>query len=300
MSNSLGTLNSSLILQEALSLVFTKRPLLSAISKDLSPLGAKQGQTVLTRTKAVPSVVNDTEELPSFNTTDVSVQLSQSKRVGATFTSAQLNSTSRNLVQELAEPIAIAMGNSIVDSVAALWTTGNFANETVSNSPDYSTLVALRKALIDRGVHGNRYLSVNAATYAALLEDPLITRPNRYMAMGQDIIQTSEIAGVAGFENIFEYPATPTTAHMTGFACTPEAVVLASRPPQDPREAFGGNIPFNGNFEIISDPATGFSAAAVEFIDPMTLNVTVYMKWIYGVAVGNPLAGQRLVYQANS
>lgn len=299
MSNSLGTLNSALILQTALSLVFTKRPLLQAISKDLEPMGAKQGQTVLTRLKSVPSVVNDTEELPSFNTTDVPVTLSYSKRVGATFTSAQLNSTSRNLIEELAEPIAIAMENSIVDSVGALWTTSNFTNETVDNAPSYNTLVNLRKAFIDRGIHGNRYLNVNAATYAALLEDPLITRPNRYMAMGTDIIQTSEIAGVAGFSNIFEYPAITSANHMTGFACTPEAVVLASRAPQDPREAFGGNIPFPGNFEVLSDPLTGFSAAAVEFINPLTLDVTVYLKWIYGVAVGNAAAGQRLVYQAN-
>ena len=300
MSNSLGTLNSALILQTALSLVFTKRPLLQAISKDLEPMGAKQGQTVLTRLKSVPSVVNDTEELPSFTTTDVPVTLSYSKRVGATFTSAQLNSTSRNLIEELAEPIAIAMANSIVDSVGALWTSSNFENETVDNAPSYATLVALRKAFIDRGIHGNRYLSVNPATYAAFLEDPLITRPNRYMAQGTDIIQTSEIAGVAGFSNIFEYPAITSANHMTGFACTPEAVVLASRAPQDPREAFGGNIPFPGNFEVLSDPMTGFSAAAVEFIDPLTLNVTVYLKWIYGVAVGNAAAGQRLVYQANS
>jgi hypothetical protein len=299
MSNSLGTLNSALILQTALSLVFTKRPLLQAISKDLEPMGAKQGQTVLTRLKSVPSVVNDTEELPSFTTTDVPVTLSYSKRVGATFTSAQLNSTSRNLIEELAEPIAIAMANSIVDSVGALWTSSNFANETVDNAPSYATLVNLRKAFIDRGIHGNRYLSVNPATYAAFLEDPLITRPNRYMAQGTDIIQTSEIAGVAGFSNIFEYPAITTANHMTGFACTPEAVVLASRAPQDPREAFGGNIPFPGNFEVLSDPLTGFSAAAVEFINPLTLDVTVYLKWIYGVAVGNSAAGQRLVYQAN-
>jgi hypothetical protein len=63
----------------------------------------------------------------------------------------------------------------------------------------------------------------------------------------------------------------------------------------DPREAFGGSVPFPGNFEIITDPVTGFSAAAVEFIDPLTLNVSVYMKWIYGVAVGNASAGQRLI-----
>ena len=259
-------------------------------------MGAKQNQTILTRLKSIPAVVNDDQTLPSFTTSDVPVTLDHVKRVGATFTSAELNSTSRNLIEELAEPIAVAMANSIVDSVAALWTSGNFSNYTLDATPGYNTLIELRKAFIDRGINGNRYLSVNAATYAALLEDPLITRPNRFMSVGTDIIQTSEIAGVAGFSNIFEYPATPTTNYMTGFACTPEAVVLASRAPQDPREAFGGNIPFPGNFEVLTDPMTGFSAAAVEFINPLTLDVTVYLKWIYGVAVGNDAAGQRLVY----
>ena len=299
MSNNLGTLNSALILQEALSLVFTKRPVLSSISKDLDPLGAKQGQTILTRLKSIPSVVDSTDPLPSFNTSDVPVTLSYSKRVGASFTSAQLNSTSRDLIKELAEPIAVAMANSIVDSVAALWTTTNFPYETVDANPSYNTLVNLRSALVGRGIHGNRYLSVNSGAYALLLEDPLITRPNRFMAVGTDIIQTSEIAGVVGFENTYEYPALPTTNHLTGFACTPEAIVLASRPPQDPREAFGGNIPFPGNFDIITDVTTGMSAAAVEWINPDTLDVNVYLKWIYGVAVGNPMAGQRLVSSAN-
>jgi len=295
MSNVLGTLSSSLILQEALSLMWTKRPILGAISKDLSPMGAKQNQTVLTRLKTIPAVVNDLATLPDFTTTDVSVTLNQVKRVGATFTSSELNSTSRNLIQELAEPIAIAMANSIVDSIAALWTASNFTNATTDATPGFDTLLTMRKGFIDRGVWGNRYLIVNPASYLSLLSDPLITRPNRYMMQGQDIIQTGEMAGVAGFENTFEYPQLPTTSNMIGFACTPEAVVLASRPPQDPREAFGGSVPFPGNFEIITDPKTGFSAAAVEYIDPLTLAVTVYLKWIYGVAVGNASAGQRLV-----
>lgn len=299
--NSLGTLNSALILQTALKLVFTQRPLLSAISKNLDSMGALQNQTVITRLKSVPAAVDATDPAPAFDTTDVPVTLNKSRKVHARFTAAQLNSTNRNLIQEAAEPLARSMANDIIDSVAALWTTTNFTNETVSNAPDYTTLVELRQKFIERGVHGTRYLAVNPATYSALLEDP---RANRFyksfLPPGTDPIEDGELNQVAGFARIFEYPAIPSAAHMTGFAFTDEATVLAVRPPMDPREAFpAGSVPFPGTFEIITDEVTGLSVAAVEWIEPDSLAVNVAMRYIYGVAKGNTAAGQRLVYQAN-
>jgi hypothetical protein len=301
MSNQLGTLNSALILQEALRLVFTQRPLLSAITKNMDTMGALQNQTVITRLKTVPPAVNADDAAPDFITTDVPVVLNKSRKVHARFTAAQLNSTNRNLLQEAAEPLARSMANDIIDSVAALWTTANFTNETVSNAPDYSTMLELRKAITSRGVHGTRYMAVNPATYEALLLDP---RANRFyksfLPPGTDPIENGELNQVAGFAQIFEYPAIPSDNHMTGFAFTDEATVLAIRPPLDPREAFpNGQVPFPGTFEIVTDPVTGLSVAAVEYIEADTLACNVQMRYIYGVAKGNTDAGQRLVYQAN-
>jgi hypothetical protein len=301
MPNTLGTLSGSLILQEALSLVFKKFPVLNSISKDLAPLGALQNQTVITRLKSIPSVVDGNADLPDFATTDVPVTLSYSKKIGASFTADQYNSTNRDLIQELAEPIAIGMAQQIVGSVAALWTTSNFANETVNASPDYTTLVACRQALTERGIHGTRHAIVTPGVYSLLLEDPRCNRFYKsFLPPGEDPVLSGELSQISGFSTIQEYPDLPLANHLIGVALTPEAVVLASRAPMNPQEAFGSEVPFAGTFDIITDPNTGFSAAAVQYIDPKTLSVNVYMKWIYGVAVGNNLALQRIVSSSNS
>lgn len=292
MSNTLGTLSSALIIQEALSLVFTKRPLLKKISKDLAPQGALLNQQVISRIHTVPSVGNFGSGITSKVDTDVPVTLNKFKQVGYSFTAAELNATDRNLVQESAEPIAVAMANDIIDSVAALYLGSNFSNYTLDATPSYTTLVNMRKALIGRGNHGDRFAVVNPDVYALLLEDPLCNR--FYKVMGNDPIVDGELAQVAGFSNIFEYPSLPTTDHLTGFAGTMDSVVFAGRVPKDPREALP-NAPLNGNIEIITDPISGLSVMAVEQIDVATLSATVYLAYIYGVAVGNPVAGQRLV-----
>jgi hypothetical protein len=53
--------------------------------------------------------------------------------------------------------------------------------------------------------------------------------------------------------------------------------------------------PATANAEVITDPATGFSVLAVEKVDYDNLSAKVYMAWIYGIAVGNAVAGQRLI-----
>jgi len=290
MSNTLGTLSSSLILQEALSLVFTKRPMLSMISKDLAPQNAKLNQQIITRVHSIPAVGNFPNGIQNKVDTDVPVTLDQFKHVGYEFTATELNSTDRNLVREAAEPLAVAMANQLVDSVAALWQSAT--NYVLDATPDYETLVKLRKHFIDNGVQGDRWLAVNAATYASLLQDPLCNR--YYKSGGNDPIAEGELAGVAGFSRIFEYPATPTANDMIGFAGTKESVILASRIPRDPREVLP-NAPANGNIEVITDPTTGFSVLAVESIDVNTLSAKVFMTWIYGVATGRNVAGCRLV-----
>jgi hypothetical protein len=292
MANTLGTLSSSLILQEALSLVFTQRPELRMISKDLQPTNAKLNQTVISRTFAVPSVGDFPNGVQNKVDTDVPVTLNRFKQVGYEFTATELNSTDRNLIRESAQPLAIAMGNAIIDSVAALYTSGNYTNATTDASPGYDTLVTLRKALVSRGCQGPRWGLVNPDVYAALLNDPLCNR--QYKDQGADPIADGLLPNIAGFTSLFEYPALPTTGNLTGFFGTAESVVLATRVPTDPREVLP-MAPATANAEVITDPRSGFSVLAVEKVDYDNLSAKVYMAWIYGVAVGNATCGQRLI-----
>ena len=292
MPNTLGTLSSSLILQEALSLVFAQRPQLQMISKDLQPTNAKLNQTVISRTLAVPAVGDFPSGIANKVDTDVPVTLSSFKQVGYEFTATELNSTDRNLIREAAQPLAIAMGNAIIDSVAALYTSANFTNQTVDGTPGYDTLVAIRKALVSRGCQGPRFGVVNPDVYAALLNDPLCNR--QYKDQGPDPIADGLLPNIAGFTYLFEYPNLPTTGNLTGFFGTQESVVLATRVPTDPREVLP-SAPATANAEVITDPRTGFSVLAVEKVDYDNLSAKVYMAWIYGVAKGNAVCGQRLV-----
>lgn len=292
MANSLGTLSSSLILQEALSLIFTQRPELRLISKDLQPANAKLNQTVISRIYSVPSVGDFPNGIANKSDTDVSVTLNRFKQVGYEFTATELNSTDRNLIREAAQPLAVAMANSIVDSIAALYTSANFTNATTDATPGYDTLVNVRKALVGRGVQGPRWGLVNPDTYASLLQDPLCNR--QYKDNGADPIADGLLPNIAGFTYLFEYPALPTTGNMTGFFGTAESVILATRVPTDPREVLP-MAPATANAEVITDPSTGFSVLAVEKVDYDNLSAKVYMAWIYGVAVGNAVTGQRLI-----
>lgn len=295
MANSLGTLSSSLILQTSLSLAFTMRPELKLIAKDFSAQQVKYGQSVVSRIASVPSVTDFTaNSVSDFNTTDVTVPINQFKRIQVKFDAAQYMATSRNLIEEAAKPVAVALSNYIVDQVAALMIAGNFSNATVAASPDYSTLVALDGALVGRGIHGDKFLIANNSAYMALLQDPLVTRPNIYRAPGDEVISTGNIGGVAGFGYVGRYPALPTTGNLIGFAATNEAIVCASRLPDDPTTLTNG-LPFGGRIEAITDPTTGFSVLAVEYIDPATLALNTYLAFQFGVAVGNAAAGQRLV-----
>lgn len=294
--NTLGTLAaSSVIVQEALDLVFTVRPVLKNISLDLKAKAVKQGQAVKSRLFSVPSVGNFGDAAAAKVDTDVSVTIDQMKQVMHTFTFAELNQTDRNLVRESALPMAIAIANHLVDAVAALWLEANFANETIlANGWDYEHLVTVRKALQTRGVPEGmpRFYQGNADVYAELLQDPMVVaaqnNPGNAGAIG-----SGKLPGTAGFE-LGEYPALPTTNNLVGFAGTKDSVVLATRIPTDPREVLP-NAPYPGVLTPITHEQSGLTVLLNEYIDQATLAATTRLIFAYGVAVGNAVNGERIV-----
>jgi hypothetical protein len=296
MSNTLGTLApSSIIIQEALDLVFTVRPLLNEISLDMKADGVKQGQAVLSRIFSVPAVGNFGDSADNRSDTDVSVTINAFKQVMHTFTAAEYNQTDRALVRESAMPIAVAIANHMVDAIAALWLEANFSNETVlATGWDYEHMVDVRKAMQTRGMPEGapRFYVGNADVYASLLKDPTIVAALNNSQNG-GAISSGRLPNVAGFA-LSEYPACPTTNNMVGFAGTKDSCVLATRLPTDPRELLP-NVPYAGTFTPITNARTGLSVILNEYIDQTTLAVTTRVLWCYGVAKGNGANGQRIV-----
>lgn len=299
-ANAFGTLASSVILQRALELTFTMRPELSAISLDLSDRRCKLNQSIISRIHTIPAVQDFPGTTEDAADIDVPVVLNQCKEVRRTITAVQIAATERNLIDEAAMPFAQAISNYIVDQVATNWTIANFtvggtAYKTVvaSGSEDFATITGMRKTLNQRGVPmGQRFGVVNSTVYANLLEDPQVARFEKVIIDNdEDPVQTGTIGRVAGFNNIFEYPSMSSTGNMSGFWGSKDSVVIASGLLTDPREVLA-NAPFPGNIDVITDPATGFSVMAVEYIDPTNLSANIYMCWLMGTALGNPNNGQ--------
>ena len=309
MANQLGTLSSAKIVQEALALVFTKRPILKRFSLDLTADDVKFNQEVISRIKTVPAVGNFGDAPADVVDQDVPVTIDQFKQVLVSFTPQQLSSTDRDLIREQAEPMAVSIANYLVDDVASFFTDANFANPddpnisrktvcTVANT-GYSTFVALRKALIQRGAPEGfkKFCMVNSDVYEKALNDPLCNRQTKVITSDdKDPIMTGELVGVAGFEAISEYPNLQNTNNMVSVAGTPDAIVLAARVPKDPRAVLPGvNVPFN--LSTVTDPGSGFTVMLQEWIDT-GLNANVRLCWMHGRAVGNRNNLQRQVTAA--
>ena len=307
MANAPGTLSSALILQTALDLVFTKRPILNRISHNLSATPILLNQQVITRIYSVPTVQNFPSAATDVVTTDVPVVCDQFKQVRHRFTQAELAATDRNLVEEAAEPIAVAIGNHLVDAIAGLWTPANFphnadaviSRETVEPAGDtgYHTANRLRKILSTRGAPDNRFMAVNGDVYEAMLNDPLCNRAQKVTETGQDPLTTGVLPGVAGFYGIFEYPNIPSANNLIGFAGSKDSIALAAGVPRNPQEVLP-NAAVPGSIGMVTNKQTGFSVMAVEWIEMAELAANVMLVFLYGAAKGNNNNGQRLVHTA--
>jgi hypothetical protein len=297
--NTLGTLAASqVIVQEALDLVFTERPILNEISLDLkAETIAKQGQAVVSRLFTVATVGDFGDAATGRSDTDVSVTISNFKQVKHTFTAAEYNQTNRQLVRESARPIAIGIANHLVDAVAALWLEANYANETVrANGWAYEHLVDVEAAMLDtsRGLPDGmpRFYAANTAVYKELQKDPMIVAAQNN-ADNASAIRDGMLPKVAGFK-LVRYPALLTTDNLVAFAGTKDSAVLAARIPTNP-ESVLPSARLNGTFIPITNEKTGFTVVLNEYIDQDTLACTTRVLFCYGVAKGNGNNGQRIV-----
>ncbi len=298
MPNALGTTTPVLVVQRALELVFTKRPLLSMVALNTRDLGggmaALWNQQVISRILNIPAVNNFGSGAVDTAYTDVPVTINQFKEVHMAFTPQEVNGTSRDLVDEVAEPAAVAIANHLVDAVAANWVAGNFANSTtVANGWNYSnTMIPVRNALAGRGVpESGWFFAVNSAVYGALLSDTTIVAALNNPA-NAEAIRTGKLPQVAGLMPI-EYPAIPNGGNMVGFAGTKNTVVLATRVPKSPEEIMPG-VNYPGTFEVVTEPTTGLSVVLNKYVGQADLKANYRILLMYGTAKGNGNNGQIL------
>jgi hypothetical protein len=294
MANDFGTTFVNLIAPEALTMLNTIRPEISMFTTDFSSEQVAWGASVYTRLIGGATVGNFGTGAIDRTDTDVTVTMNLHKEVHNQFLVTQYSaSPNRNLVQESALPFAYAIGNSIVDAAAALMTTGFTTNAiTEPNAWSYESLVNIRKTMAEAGVpEWGRFFICNSTVYASLLLDSRIVEAMKN-PMNQNAIATGKLPMVAGL-SISEYPALPTTNNMVAFAGHKDALLVVSRVQTDPRSISGAQYP--GNYQVVTNAATGFSVTLNEFITPTLNTLNLRMSWMYGVDEGNTAVGFPIV-----
>ena len=295
-ANSLGTLSGDLVARQALAVLKYEHPLLSAISSDFSAENAAFGQAVKTRLRGIPTVT-DYSTTTGYATsdasaTDVSVTLNAHKAVQIKFTANELASTNRDLFGENVETAHSGLADAFYAALFALITAGNFTNGTVKATASLTRadIVAMAKALFNRKVaRAGRFCLLNADTYEKIMSDTAVV--NLATAQQADLIGEYKLPRIAGFDMI-QAVDLPATGNLTGFSAHPSSLAIATRVPNDYTAVFGGAGA--GAITTVSSPDSGISVALCQYVDH-TLGAAFWrIAVMYGVAVGNGAAGQRL------
>jgi hypothetical protein len=227
--------------------------------------------------------------------TDVPVTLSNFKEVHLAFTPQEYSSTNRDLLDEAAEPVAVAIANHLVDAIAALWIAANFANSTIvaSGWTYTNTLIVLRNALAGRGVPDGIpwFFCCNTNVYGTLLTDSLVVSALNNPA-NAEAIRTGRLPQAGGLMPM-EYPALPGTGNMVGFAGSRDSTVIATRVVTNPENAMPG-VTYPGTFEVVTEPRTGLRVILNKYIGQADLKANYRVLLMYGTAKGNGNNGQIL------
>ncbi len=292
-ANVLGEVVGNIISQRTLSLVNSNRPLLRGIVTDFSSEAIAKGQSIYTRLVSQPTVRDFGSTDSDTAVTDYPVTLSAHKEVKFGFTPTEYLSTSRNLVEEHAEAMAVAIGNHLVDVVAALITDA-FTSETTgaADAKSYEAIVTASKALNAAGAPArDRFMWLNTNFAAALENDELILEhleqkisPDAYL----------HYRNIRGFSDIWEYPSLPSNSiNLIGFAFQRNALILATRVAADPQSLVNASYP--GRLSVVTDAFSGFSVLSDRWIDAGTRKINTRLDVLYGVARGLVNCGHKFV-----
>lgn len=291
-ANTLGTLVGNIISQRTLATLVSMRPMLREVVTDFSDEQARLNQTIYTRAVALPTVTNFGAAASDATDTDYPVTLNQHKQAMFTFDATEQNATGRNLVAEHSQALAVAIGNHLVDAVAALITDA-FTSETTgaAATKDFSAITTACNKLNTAGAPDyDRFGWVNADFAEALSNDEVVGE----FADKSNTSAYSRWRNLKGFSSITEYPGLPANAvQLIGFTFQRSALLLATRTAANPGDIIGAGYP--GTLEVVTDPVTGLSVMNNMWVDAGTLAISARIILLYGAARGLVAAGHKFV-----
>jgi len=284
MANTLNGINLAAIAQSVLDNLSSQHTPVSAFTTDFSSEIADQGESITTR---IATAVSAGDASSGYSATDVTssaktVTLDQHKHFTMAFTDLEIAKGGMNMLERtFVRPATHAVINSMVDALMALVVNSEFGNKATVTSSNFGAddVATLAGDLTTLNVpKEERALIIKPAYYASLAQDNAIQAS--YASTLDDSIRDHSVPRVHGF-NVYEYSDIPTNSeNLEGFACGPEALLIAARQPAIPQN-------WSGAVESVTDPDSGLTVQLRSWYEGTQGKQLITVTTIFGVLVGS-------------
>jgi hypothetical protein len=293
-----ATLSTTELLTDLLDAFKKQFPMLKFFSTDFSSAAAVLNQQVIARIAQLPSVQSyDATNGYQLNQADaktlmvdVPVTLNQHKHVPVKVLYLDRIASKIDLYNEAIGNIGWVLGKSIIDYVLGLGVAANFSFSQVATiaNTNRDTLSAITKQMNANGAAPiGRWGIVNSDVFNSLDGDIRIASGD-YHGQMKDGNAYGRLTGIAGFENIVEYPDVPTGGNETGFFGDKRAFAVVTRLPSDIQNVADlAGIPSIAAFETVEDPDSGLALLGIKWMVAGTFDVNVTATLLYGAVGGN-------------
>ena len=198
------------------------------------------------------------------------------------FTDLEIAKGGMNMLERtFVRPGTHSVINAMVDDLMALVVNSEFGNVVTVTAGNFGAddVATLAGDLTTLNVPKNeRALIILPTYYSGLAQDNAIQAS--YASTLDDSLRDHSVPRVHGF-NVYEYSDIPTNSeNLAGFACGPEALLIAARQPAIPQN-------WSGAVESATDPDSGLTIQLRSWYEGKDGKQYITMTVIYGVLVGS-------------
>lgn len=282
MANTLNGVFATRIAKLSLDcLLATKLPIMSFLT-DFSDEAVPHGNAITTRYPNAMTAQNFASAKTAIGANTVSRTITLDKYIGVpiSFTDTEEAFSDVRLVEQFIQPAITELFENVMATVQALITVSSFSSNTVITAANFT---AANVAGVVQTMNTNkvplakRSLIVPPSYAVTLKKDTAIQAAYAYGT--NSTIVSGQLPPVYGLQP-YEYNGTiPSTNNLAAYAFAPQALLLAVRPPQLPRNWYG-------EVRNITDPDTGLTIQLRDYYDGTSQKT----EWcfIYGAQIGNP------------
>jgi hypothetical protein len=267
----------------------TVLPLTSAFVTNFSDEIAESGNTVTTRFVTNPSVQNFATARAAQNSVTTARTVTLDKYVGVDvgFSDTEVSFSDIKLTELYIRPAIVALFENVMTSCFSLFTSANFSANTLITAANFTgtNIASLATALnTAKASQVNRSLIIPPTYADTMRKDTNITLA--YAIGSAEYLKSGRPAPVHGFTP-YEYNGTipNNSENLAAVALAPQALCLAARQPQTPRNWHGAVLP-------VTDPTSGLTLQWRDFYDNQEQRTQLCL--IYGVQIGVTGNGHRI------